>query len=136
MLHFGNTAMNAHDDNDVDKPLDPAVERVRRKMMRLMLISIGIMMIGLMAVLGAIVYKIGNRDESVKAPPVATQSGSGVPVEPGFAGRIDLPDGSRIVSTALDGDNILLHVTIPGQGEKLLVYSLGEDRIIATVTVD
>ena len=128
--------MNAHDDNDVDKPLDPAVERVRRKMMRLMLISIGIMMIGLMAVLGAIVYKIGNRDESAKAPPVATQGGSGVPVEPGFAGRIDLPDGSRIVSTALDGDNILLHVTIPSQGEKLLVYSLGEDRIIATVTVD
>lgn len=128
--------MNARHDIDEEKPLDPAVERVRRKMMRLMLISIGIMMVGLMAVLGAIVYKISARSEAAKQAPGAASGISGVPVEPGFAGRIDLPDGSQIISTALDGGNILLHVRIPDQGERLLVYSLGEDRVIATVTVD
>ena len=128
--------MNARNDIDEEKPLDPAVERVRRKMMRLMLISIGIMMIGLMAVLGAIVYKVSARSEAAKDRPGVAGRASGVPVEPGYAGRIDLPDGSEILSTALDGGNILLRVRIPGEGERLLVYSLGEDRVIATVTVD
>jgi hypothetical protein len=40
-----------------EKPLDPDMEKVRRKMVRLLAVSIGIMFIGLMAVLGAIVYK-------------------------------------------------------------------------------
>ena len=47
----------ADNNGDEDKPLDPMVENVRRRMMRLMVVSIGIMMIGLMAVLGSIVYK-------------------------------------------------------------------------------
>ena len=45
------------DDFDDDKPLDPAMEKVRRKLARLMAVSIGIMLVGLMAVLGAVVYK-------------------------------------------------------------------------------
>src|SRR5690606_39955979 len=61
-----------------EKPLDPAVERVRRKMMRLMLVSIGIMMVGLMAVVGAIVYKLGSSETQLavagEAPPVGFQS--------------------------------------------------------------
>ena len=50
-------SLNANDD---DAPLDPAVERVRRKVMRLMGISVAIMMVGLMAVIGAIFYKISS----------------------------------------------------------------------------
>ncbi|MCG6858367.1 MAG: hypothetical protein LJE67_09900 [Salaquimonas sp.] len=126
------TAIN----DDEEKPLAPEVERLRRKMVRLLVISIGIMMVGLMAVLGAIVYKISARSEAAREKSAIGANSPGVPVEPGFAGRIDLPEGSTIVSTSLDGGNILLHVRIPGQGEKLLVYSLGEDRVIATVTVD
>jgi len=55
--------MRQENDTDEEQPLDPAMERVRRKMVRLMVISIGIMMVGLMAVLGAIVYKIGGSGE-------------------------------------------------------------------------
>ena len=43
-----------------EKPLDPAMENVRKKMVRLLAISLGVMMVGLMAVLGAIVYKISG----------------------------------------------------------------------------
>ena len=127
--------MNAQNDFDDEKPLDPAVERVRRKMLRLMIISIGIMMVGLMAVLGAIVYKITGRSETGTRHDIAAGS-PGVPVAPGYEGRVDLPEGSEILSTSLDGGNILLHVRLAGKGERLLIYSLGEDRIIATVTID
>ncbi len=41
-----------------DLPLDPAVERVRKKLMRLMIISIAITLILMLAVLFGIVYKI------------------------------------------------------------------------------
>ena len=52
---------NINPDIDGDEqPLDPAMERVRRKMIRLLAVSIGIMVIGLMAVLAAIVYKISQ----------------------------------------------------------------------------
>ena len=51
--------MTKVNDDDLDeKPLDPEMEKVRRKMVRLLAVSIGVMFIGLMAVLGAIVYKI------------------------------------------------------------------------------
>ncbi len=52
---------NINPDIDAEEqPLDPAMERVRRKMIRLLAVSIGIMVIGLMAVLAAIVYKINQ----------------------------------------------------------------------------
>ncbi|MEZ5789393.1 MAG: fimbrial protein [Nitratireductor sp.] len=124
--------MNAHETMDEEKPLDPATERVRKKMVRLLAVSIGVMMIGLMAVLGAVVYKInGKPDESV-----AAASGAKVPIEPGFEGRIDLPEGAEIVSASLDGTNILLTIRLAGAGSQLLVYSLSGDRILARVAID
>ena len=128
--------MAVNDDNDEERPLDPAVERVRRKMLRLMVISIGIMMVGLMAVLGAIVYKIADRGKAGDKGRGTIAVAPSVPVSPGFEGRIDLADDAQIVSVSLDGGNILLRVRQPGQKEKLLVYSLSEDRVIATVVID
>ncbi len=47
-------------DIEEEKPLDPAAEKLRRKMLRLMVISLGSMFIGIFAVLFAIVYKMNN----------------------------------------------------------------------------
>ncbi|MEC9343002.1 MAG: hypothetical protein VYD64_04060 [Pseudomonadota bacterium] len=128
--------MNVHDDPREDKPLDPAVERLRRKMVRLMVVSIGIMMVGLMAVLGAIVYKASGGGGAREANVSLSARSSGAPAGPGIEGRIELPAGSRIVSSALDGNNILLHVRSTDGEVRLLIYAVGEDRIIATVKVD
>ncbi len=54
-----------HDEQD-EKPLDPVLERVRRKMIRLQLVSAGVMVVALMAVLIAIVYK-GHRANEPRA---------------------------------------------------------------------
>ena len=79
------------DDFDDDKPLDPAMEKVRRKLARLMAVSIGIMLVGLMAVLGAVVYK---------------SAGSGVP-QGTMEAVIDLPDGFTVSDTAVSDNRIL-----------------------------
>ena len=47
---------NEQDDKD-EKPLDPAAERVRRKMVRFMGINLGILFAAVMAVVLALVYK-------------------------------------------------------------------------------
>ena len=49
---------NQKPDEQEDKPLDPVMENVRRKMVRLQLVSAGVMLVMLMVVLGAIVYKL------------------------------------------------------------------------------
>jgi hypothetical protein len=124
--------MTATGDTETEQPLDPATEKVRRKMMRLLLVSIGIMMIGLMAVLGAIVYKIGSGEKQA----VADAGNAGVPVEPGFEGRIDLPDGAEIQSSDLDGDRVLLGLRLSDGRRELIVYSLSNARIIARIALD
>ena len=58
---------NIENDDQEDKPLDPVMENVRRKMMRLQLVSGGIMLLMFMAVLAAIVYKINTRESKPEA---------------------------------------------------------------------
>ncbi|MFZ1813968.1 MAG: fimbrial protein [Rhizobiaceae bacterium] len=128
--------MTQIDEQESDKPLDPATEKVRKKMVRLLAVSIGIMMVGLMAVLGAIVYKISGKPETAEGDNLQARNGSAVPVEPGYVGRIDLPPGAEIVSESLDGSNILLRVRLEDNRSQLLVYNLAEDRIVARVAID
>lgn len=124
--------MTGIDETEVEKPLDPATEKLRAKMMRLLAVSIGIMMIGLMAVLGAIVYKIGNGSQSERAAPTSAS----VPGEPGFEGRIDLPQGAEILSSALDADSVLLDLRLAGGVRQLVIYSLSQNRIVARIAID
>lgn len=111
--------MTFRDDDDKEKPLDPATERVRRKMARLLAVSIGIMMVGLMAVLGAIVYKIG---------------GTPAPVASGGTLALDLPAGKAIGAMALDGDRALLHVG-EGAGEELVLIDLATGKVLSRYAV-
>ncbi len=113
-----------------EKPLDPATEKVRRKMVRLLLVSIGIMMVGLMAVLGAIVYKIGE------APDATIASAGGVAIEPGTTGAVELPQGAEVVSATLDGDNVMLQLRLAGGGRELVIHSISRNRIVARLSLE
>ena len=124
--------MAVNTEQEEEKPLDPATERVRRKMVRLLVVSIGVMMVGLMAVLAAIVYKVGSSGSRAGGE----VANGGVPIEPGFEGRVDLPQGAEIVSTALDGDNILLQLRLAQGGRQLVIHSLSRNRIIARLMLD
>ncbi|MGL4404866.1 MAG: hypothetical protein ACRCT6_03840 [Notoacmeibacter sp.] len=95
-----------------DKPLDPAIEAVRKRLARLMVVSIGIMMVGLLAVLGAIVYKTTGRTE------VSTGSGT-----------LAIPDGMTVVDHSLDGDRISLRLRGIDGRETIMLFSVNNGTV-------
>lgn len=128
-----------------DKPLDPATEKVRRKMVRLLAVSIGVMMVGLMAVLGAIVYKLGQTEEpevassKAGAAPVAAASQLVVPetvtAENMLTGEIGLPSGAKLTSSSLDGDRVLLTVQLSDGSTELHIFDLVSGQIFVQLRV-
>ncbi len=109
-----------------EKPLDPAMEAVRQKMVRLLAISLGVMMIGLMAVLGAIVYKMSGAGKTPAA--AGTQfSAEG----PAIAGGIVLPKGAWVNGQSLSGDRIALDVTLAGGAREIVVFDIAARKIVA-----
>ena len=120
------------DDEQEDKPLDPAMESVRRKMVKLQLVSGGIMMLMFMAVLAAIVYKVTRPDGTEK--PVAS-SGLAIPADQPLNLTASLPAGFTVGSTDLSNNQILFYGTMADGTRKALVFDLSVGRIIADVTV-
>lgn len=113
-------------DDDADKPLDPAVEKVRRKLLRFAVINIGLLFVALMAVLAAIVYKTGN-DAKV------AEAGMSVPssVEDAFvSGEIVLPPGARVLSHSLSGNRLSLDSELADGNRAIFLYDLRERRLI------
>ena len=111
--------MTIRDEDDAEEPLDPAVERLRRKMVRLLAVSIGVMMIGVMAVLAAVVYR-------------AVDAG-GPDALDGAEIALALPAGADIRSISLDGDRALVHAAT-ADGARMYLVSLTDGRILATYT--
>ena len=115
------------DDEERDKPLDPAVERVRRKLVRFVAINLGLLFLALMAVVAAIVYR-ANRLET---PPAAAAPELPLPAEGVVAhGEIALPEGARIIGHALSGGRLSLHAELAGGGRAIFVYDMAEGRMI------
>lgn len=120
------------DDEQEEKPLDPAMESVRRKMVKLQLVSGGIMMLMFMAVLAAIVYKVTRPDGTER--PVAA-SGLAIPADQPLNLTASLPAGFTVGSTDLSNNQILFYGTMADGTRKALVFDLSVGRIIADVTV-
>lgn len=119
------------EDDIEEKPLDPAMEKVRRKMVRLLVVSIGIMMAGLMAVLFTIVYKTSSDD-----PAGTGTAGKLLPPEGGMlTGDIALPVGGQILSQSLDANRIALRVQLPDGTQRLYLYDLAAGRMIGSFDI-
>jgi hypothetical protein len=115
-----------------DKPLDPAVEKVRRKLVRFVAVNLGLLFIALMAVLAAIVYKSSSRPEQ----PVATSAGVPSPAEGAFlSGDIALPAGAKIVSQALSGNRISIDAELADGSRAIFLYDFSERRMIGRFAV-
>ncbi len=108
-------------DDDSEEPLDPAAERLRRKLARLLFVSGGIMMLGLIAVFAAIVYRVGALGNDEAAP-----AAFAAPVE----AAIDIPAGARIVSAELDGERALLTLQDADGATSLLLVDLATGRTL------
>lgn len=122
---------NVEPDEQEDKPLDPAMENVRRKMVKLQLVSGGIMLLMFMAVLAAIVYKVTRTDGTER--PVG--SGLAVPADQPVAATAALPAGFRVLSTSLSGTQILFYGEATDGQRKAYVFDIAVGRIVADVTL-
>jgi hypothetical protein len=111
-----------------EPPLDPAAERVRRKLARLLLGSLGVMVLGLVAVFAAILYRLSEVGD--RADPAAARSGD-APV----IAEVALPAGGTIASVSLEGGAILIHVALPGGGTQLLVVDAASGRVLTRLDV-
>jgi hypothetical protein len=112
------------DDENADKPLDPAVERVRRKLVRFVAVNLGLLFLALMAVAVAIVYKSGSKDPARAEASLVPDSGS--PIN----GTIILPAGARLVQQSLDGDRLAFDVTLADGARAIFVYDIARARML------
>ncbi|MBP1875174.1 hypothetical protein LPJGGPFB_06022 [Ensifer adhaerens] len=118
-------------DDQEDKPLDPAMENVRRKMVKLQLVSVGVMLVMLMAVLATIVYKVTRTDEKAPAQSAAIAVPSEAPVNAVAA----LPAGFTVTNVALSGSQVLFYGNLPGAEPRAIVFDITAGRIVADITV-
>jgi uncharacterized membrane protein AbrB (regulator of aidB expression) len=118
-------------DEEEEKPLDPSVEKVRKKLIRFMGINLGLLFLALMVVIVALVYK--SRTAETPAPVLAgdIQVPAGQPTE----GDIVLPLGARIVSQSISGNRISLDVELAEGGRAIFVYDIAEQRLVGRFTV-
>jgi hypothetical protein len=117
--------MSVHDDMEAEQPLDPAAERLRRKLVRLLFVSGGIMMLGLIAVFAAIVYKVGQSG-------TAGRLGALSPVE----SAIHVPAGYRLVRAELDGERALLTLEAPGGSTSLFLVDLASGAVLGRYAIE
>ncbi len=103
-----------------EEPLDPVMERVRVKMVRLLVVSIGIMVIALMSVLYAVVYKVSKTEDKTEVEPVNNQATTNPVANVSLKENIeiDLPNGASVTSSSLVGNRLVLNVRLgDGQGQ-------------------
>jgi hypothetical protein len=106
-------------DDDDEKPLDPAIERIRQRLKRLILVSSATLMIGVVAVLAAVIYRIGP----VRDKPALI----GSTIEASVAGVI--PPGGRVISSSLSGTLLALTLDVGGSSS-VVVIDLSTNRIV------
>lgn len=118
-------------DEQEEKPLDPVMENVRRKMIRLQLVSAGVMLVMLMVVLGAIVYKVTRLSDQDASQTAAVS----VPSDAPRTAIAAMPDGFEVSDVALSGGQILFYGAVGGGDRKAIVFDIAAGRITADITV-
>lgn len=118
-------------DEEDEKPLDPNIEKVRRKMIRFMGINLGLLFLALMVVVAALVYK----SRKVTPPPPVAASEIPVPAGSPLAGDIVLPVGSKIVSQSLSGNRISIDAELSDGSRAIFVYDIAEKRIVGQFAI-
>ncbi len=121
---------NFEPDDQEDKPLDPALENVRRKMVRLQIVSAAIMVVSLMAVFGAVVYKTMR-----PAPKTAAMSAANVPSDAPIVATAALPQGFSVQSVALSGSQVLFYGANAAGQRQAIVFDYGVGRVVATISL-
>ncbi|MGB3503732.1 MAG: fimbrial protein [Mesorhizobium sp.] len=118
-------AGRAQDMEQDEKPLDPAAERLRQRLVRFLAINLGILFFAVLVVIGAVIYRAGFFGKSTPEAPVAEIAANG---------EIAVPAGADILSQSLSGDRLSLHIRREG-ADAILIFDLGSGRQIGRYEV-
>lgn len=123
---------NVELDQEEEKPLDPEMEKVRRKMVRLLVVSIGIMILGVMAVLAGVVYKVIEPDEDAQTVTSGSMTvPSGAPLQ--LTGS--LPAGFKVEQVSLDGARILFYGLMADGTRSAIILDATSGTTIAEIAL-
>lgn len=116
-------------DDEEEKPLDPAVEKVRRKLVRFVGINLALLFLALMAVVGAVVYKSRTLEP-------ASIAGGDIPAPEGTVeAEIALPAGAKIVSQSLSGNRVAIDAELADGSRTIFIYDFTERRMIGRLEI-
>jgi hypothetical protein len=118
-------------DKDEEKPLDPEVEKVRKKLVRFVAINLGLLFLALMVVIGALVYKARNAPSVSPALAGDIQMPAGEPL----TGDIVLPVGAKVMSQSLSGNRVSIDAELADGSRAIFVYDIAERRIIGRFSI-
>ena len=118
--------------DEQEAPLDPAFEKVRRKMVRLLIVSASVIVLGLMAVVVSIVYRVNRIPQPANA--VATPADAQDIVPPARQ-SITLPTGFTVDSTSLSGNRVLLFGTGADGRKRIVVHDIGTGGTVTEIDV-
>jgi hypothetical protein len=116
--------------DEQEAPLDPAFEKVRRKMVRLLIISSSVIILGLMAVVYSIVYRV-NRIPQPENPVVTTPAAQDA--VPAAQQSITLPAGFAVESTSMSGNRVLLFGTAGDGKKRIIVHDIGTGKTVTEI---
>ncbi|WEK50396.1 MAG: hypothetical protein P0Y66_22620 [Candidatus Kaistia colombiensis] len=107
-----------------DTPLDPAVERVRQKLRRLILVSSLTVLLGFVAVLFAVIYRIGPGGSKSGLTPSSAEL------------RIEqaIPAGGRVVSSSLNGDQLALTLDVGG-ATRVVILNINTGKVLRNISL-
>ena len=114
-------ARQAFDDEIEDKPFDPAVERVRRKLLRFMAINLGLLFAALMAVVAAVVYKAGQTPAPADGPAAIAE--------------IAMPAGAKMVGHGFSDGQLSIDAELADGSRVIIVYDVAGKKIVGRYTV-
>jgi hypothetical protein len=99
-----------------EPPLDPAAARIISRVRRLMLISSLTTVIGIGAILGVIGYRVYKAADVVPPPPAPVVVPGPAPPPPAAPTEVtlSLPQGARIIQTAVAEDRLVITLDIAG----------------------
>ena len=113
--------------NDEDEPLDPQIEALRIRLMRLMRGGL-IFGLGALVLMLALIYRFapaGDRPSDIPGESVAPSPVAGVDVP------ITLPQGARLVDTAVGTDRLALTLQMPDGRTVIRVVNTSGREIVS-----
>jgi hypothetical protein len=117
--------------DDDEPPLDPGLEKVRRKLVRFIAINLGLLFLALMVVIVALVYK----SRSAKAPAPSLTSEIPVHGNEQLTGDIVLPVGAKVVSQSLSGNRLSIDAELTDGTRAIFIYDVAERRMIGRFSI-